>query len=158
MHENTLTKSLWWTPDFISWLSVSSADLSLIPSHFCHCHCCLMESVCLKCLHGWLLIGPEVPNARRPFLGPNPRIIVVDRHAYLVSTPQWGSLCKACAILALSLSYCRCHTLFFFFARGTLAPSNIASVSWVVFKVLWSCNHCHHVLIASLRLGLLHLM
>lgn len=84
--------------------SVSPADLSMIPSHFCHC--CLMESICLKCLHGWLLIGPEVPSAQRPFLSPDPRIIVLDR-ARLPGQHTLGVWASVGPALAL---VCPCYT------------------------------------------------
>lgn len=95
---------------------VSSAVLPLIPSHFCHCHCCQMESICLKCLHGWLLIVPEVPNARRPFLRPTPPTPPSESLCWTGALtwsahPQWVSLRKPCTLFTLSLSYWRCPTL-----------------------------------------------
>ena len=86
--------------------SVSSADISLIPSHCCHCRCCLMESICLKCLHGWLSIGPKFPNAPRPFWSANHRIIVLDTWS---ARPRWVRPAKPCAALAPFLLHWRSH-------------------------------------------------
>lgn len=111
--EHTDKKSLVNSKFHFLAFSVSSADLSLILSHFCHCHCCLMESICLKCLHGWLLIGPEVPNARRPFLSPNPRITVLAGLPGQHTLSEWAwvspvlSLVFPCYTGAVTLWICQ---------------------------------------------------
>lgn len=115
----------------------------------------LPDGVYMSEMCAWLVTDwPWSPTRTEAIFKPKPpKILVLDRHAYLVSTP---SVCE-CVSPVLSLVFpCYTGTVTLWICWGN--SGSVKSVSWVACKVLWSCNHCHDVLIASLRLCLSHLV